>query len=427
MNGNFFFAASIYSIALPIGSFIASACIEQFGRLPTIRYPLLLTIAGWIITATGKSIPPLLIGRFLIGCSNSLIANTAQVYVSEISDPSLRGSFVNLGYILFSVGVLITYVLGALLHWRNVAWVSLTLPVISFMLLCKLPESPTWLVYHNRSDDAHKALLWLRGDATIAKRELDDLNKRHQEESNGSEPSLSTFLNDCMKPSTLRPIVIVFVFLTCLQATGTYMIVFYSVDILSALGTTVDGITMSVATSVARLVATIAFCFIYYVARRRKIYMASGLMSGFALAAAAIYIMCWANPSNAKRDFYVTITLITTYIVTNCGFLLARNVIAGEMLPARVRGRIVSYIYVVLNGTFFIWTKSFPYLTLYLGVQGIFILFAAANFAAAILTYFCVPETYQKSLGEIEDYFKDNNGWRYRGTRNTKGNQPGTA
>lgn len=315
---------------------------------------------------------------------------------------------------MFSIGILVTYVLGALLHWRNVAWVSLVVSVISLILLHKLPETPTWLVYHNRSDDAMKVLLWLRGDATVAKRELDDLSKRHQEESNGTAPSWSTFISDCSKQSALKPIILVFAFLFLMQATGTYMVVFYSVDIMAELGTQVDGITMSVATSVARLVATLAFCSIYYVAKRRVIYIVSGVISGLSLTAAAFYIMFWSGPDSSVRDFYVTCILITAYIVANTGFLIARNVFASEMMPSRIRGRMLAYIFVILNAMFFFWSKYFPYITLYLGVQGIFLMFACANFGAAILTYFCVPETFHKSLGEIEDYYKQT-GWIYRG------------
>lgn len=302
------------------------------------------------------------------------------------------------------------YILGALLHWRQVAWCSLSLPIVAFILLHKLPESPTWLVYHNKSEQALNVLTWLRGDPTLAKRELDDLCKRCEADNYGDgQTSTLQFFADCRKKAAFKPTVLVYIFLALLQASGTYMIVFYSVDILSELGTTVDGITMSVATSLARLCATLAFCIIYYVCRRRLIYITSGVASGICLTAAAFYLMYCADEAHSTRDFYVTCTLITIYIMANTGFLLARNTFAGEMMPARIRGRMLSYIFVILNIQFFLWTKYFQYISLYLGIQGIFLLFAAANFGAAILTYLCVPETFRRSLGEIEDYFKQDN------------------
>lgn len=73
------FVASIYSLALILGSIMAGSFIERFGRHPTITYPLLLTISGWILTGFATSTTPLLISRFLIGCSNSLVSTSAQV------------------------------------------------------------------------------------------------------------------------------------------------------------------------------------------------------------------------------------------------------------------------------------------------------------------------------------------------------------
>lgn len=312
-------------------------------------------------------------------------------------------------------------VLGALFHWRNIAWASILLPLITFILMHQIPESPTWLVYHNKSEKAYKVLLWLRGDARLAKRDLDDLCKRFEEDSNGVAPTFSSLLSDCTKKSALKPIILVICFMLCLQATGTYMIVFYSVDILSALGSTVDGITMSVITSIARLVATLAFCFIFYVAKRRPIYIISGISSGLCLTVAAFYLQFCVDQSHVMRDVYVTCALITTYIITNTGFLLARNVFAGEMIPARIRGPMISYVYMFLNITFFIWTFSIPYILYYWGASGLFVVFSSANFAAALLAYICLPETFKKTLGEIEDYFKES-GWIYRGHSNVKKN-----
>lgn len=71
--------ASIYGLALPLGSLLAGSTIERFGRLPTIRYPLILTVIGWVFIGLSQSMAPLLIGRFLIGVSNSLVAATSQV------------------------------------------------------------------------------------------------------------------------------------------------------------------------------------------------------------------------------------------------------------------------------------------------------------------------------------------------------------
>lgn len=297
-------------------------------------------------------------------------------------------------------------ILGALLHWRWVAWCSIAIPALTMFGLYFMPETPTWLIYHDKKDQANKVLLWLRGDAALAKREFDDLCKRCEAEGSGNDQHKSSFLEDLRKSCYLKPTILVFLLMFSLQCSGTYMVVFYSVDILSNLSSTVDGLTTSVVTSIVRLIATVTFCCVFHYVGRRKIYITSGLGSGISLAALAIYMVFFIGAESSIIDFYVACTLITVYIAVNTGYLLARNIIVGEMLPAKIRGRVVSYMFVILNITFFIWVKAFPYLQYYLGVEGIFIIFAGANFAAATLTYFFIPETKGKSLGEIEDYFK---------------------
>lgn len=55
--------------------------MERYGRQPTLRYPMILTITGWALIATAYSHSALLSGRFLIGMSNSLAAAVYQVNI----------------------------------------------------------------------------------------------------------------------------------------------------------------------------------------------------------------------------------------------------------------------------------------------------------------------------------------------------------
>lgn len=81
--------AAIYGLALPLGSLLAGSSIERFGRMPTIKYPLILTVIGWVFIGMSHSMTPLLIGRFIIGVSNSLVASTSQVRPLPYSWPQL--------------------------------------------------------------------------------------------------------------------------------------------------------------------------------------------------------------------------------------------------------------------------------------------------------------------------------------------------
>lgn len=51
--------------------------------------------------------------------------------------------------------------------------------------------------------------------------------------------------------------------------------------------------------------------------------------------------------------------------------------------------------------------RIFPFALDWLGAEGIFFVFSATSFAGVIFIYFFLPETFGKTLEEIESYFVD--------------------
>jgi MFS family permease len=88
-----------------------------------------------------------------------------QVLVGEISEPRMRGILTGTNFLSHSVGILLVYILGAFMEWRVVSGISAVLPMLSLVAFALLPESPVWLIRHNRIQEAEKALRWLRGGA----------------------------------------------------------------------------------------------------------------------------------------------------------------------------------------------------------------------------------------------------------------------
>ena len=54
----------------------------------------------------------------------------------------------------------------------------------------------------------------------------------------------------------------------------------------------------------------------------------------------------------------------------------------------------------------FVVTKTLPALDGAVGVGWLFIIFSGVCFAMAVFCYLCVPETYGKSLEEIEEHYR---------------------
>lgn len=110
----------------------------------------------------------------------------------DFSEPSIRGILSAFAGIAHTCGIMCVFVLGAFFSWRKVALICFCTPWITALAICfvrircqrtrthsvthsraptnscqsiefQIPESPIWLLFNNRPDDAIKALQWLRG------------------------------------------------------------------------------------------------------------------------------------------------------------------------------------------------------------------------------------------------------------------------
>ena len=79
--------------------------------------------------------------------------------------------------VFFVIGVLISFILGAMLEWRETAFVCALFTAPGMLILFFVPESPTWLLFKNKLAEAQKSYCKLNGTSEIEATELLDLKK----------------------------------------------------------------------------------------------------------------------------------------------------------------------------------------------------------------------------------------------------------
>ena len=149
-----FFAASLSSLSTPIGCILGGYLSDRIGRKKTLILTEIPLILGWMIIAFASQIEMIYLGRLLCGLGSGIVGAPARVYTSEVTQPHLRGMLTALSSVALSFGVLMQYTLGAFLSWQTVSAVSCIVPVIAFIGMCMLPETPNFLITHQKPEKA---------------------------------------------------------------------------------------------------------------------------------------------------------------------------------------------------------------------------------------------------------------------------------
>ena len=148
-----------------IGGGIQGPVAEIFGRKWTLMACLIMICGFIFITVFANSIGVLLVGEMLCGVMWGILSSLAPIYASEVCPLRLRDlltAYVNLCWStgqFIATGVLVgmakdsgqwSYRLPFALQW---IW-----PLIICTFIYWAPESPYWLVRHNKLDKAEAAL-----------------------------------------------------------------------------------------------------------------------------------------------------------------------------------------------------------------------------------------------------------------------------
>lgn len=176
-NNNFIFVASLSSLSTPIGCILSGYLMDNIGRKKTLLLTEIPLIIGWATISLATSTHMLYAGRLLTGLGSGMVGAPARVYTSEVTQPHLRGMLTALSSVGLSFGVLFQYTMGAFLSWKILSAISCLVPVLALIGMFILPESPNYLVSHQKPDKAFESLAKLRGSSYNIQREIDQLQE----------------------------------------------------------------------------------------------------------------------------------------------------------------------------------------------------------------------------------------------------------
>jgi len=201
---------ALYYLGTAVGAVIFSYLADRFGRKPALFGCLAMSSLGNLIMfvaglkfSQGAMII-MIVGRIVMGLGVGGVDAVVPVYSSELSEDEARGKALAQEFqmnifglnMAFAINLGLTVALGKSNQW---AWrlpiiIMQVYPVLLMAFIGILPESPRWLVSHDRKDDAKAALVTIYGEDQ-AEETLDNLI-----ESNDNESSKNVTYTDMLTP-----------------------------------------------------------------------------------------------------------------------------------------------------------------------------------------------------------------------------------
>lgn len=151
-----------------LGCSVSGWIADAVGRRRAFQFTALPMIIGASVSATANSLEGMLSGRFLVGLGMGLGPPVASLYVTEVSPPSVRGTYGSLVQIATCLGLIATQLMGFPVKtvpgwWRVCFWAS-TIPAALLAIFIEFcAESPPWLYKRGRIVEAEAQLERLLG------------------------------------------------------------------------------------------------------------------------------------------------------------------------------------------------------------------------------------------------------------------------
>lgn len=350
-----------------------------------------------------------LISEMMQGINHASNMTLSVIIVSEYTSPKYRGMFLAIKTASIFWGVWVSNAIGTFFHWKYIPLVSIILSFYTATVLL-WPESPQWLANKGKIGECRISHRWLRGTDNKAEEELDRLIQSQMDLKKNRVRN--SFVAEAKKNVTCRafykPLLLSSVLMMQYQFSGKIVCMIYAIDIIKKITDNestayvgmliLDGVTIS---------GMYLGCIVARMLKRRTLLFASSAVGITFLYLISLYLFLIERGVIIESKV-ATLSLLTLFSVSiSCGPLILLTSIYAELIPLRYKSfsmMVCAIIFVCLTSTLL---KIFPFISKNYHMSGAFLLFAVTSMACALISYFYLPETKDKTLQEIEDIFDD--------------------
>jgi SP family arabinose:H+ symporter-like MFS transporter len=381
-----------------LGSFAAGRLTDRLGRKRMLVWVAVLFALTSVATAAAPSFTLFICARFLGGIAVGGVSLLSPMYVSEVSPPSIRGRMGTFYQMSIITGILISYCINYLLrntgeaNWR---WMFLTgaAPSLLFLVLISLaPETPRFLVRVGKTREAFALLERIENEET-ARKEIAAITEALKE----TRPTRQNL----MRPGVRRALIASACLAILIHVSGINTIIDYAPKIFLSAGFKVDGALISTFfVGVNNVLFTLVAFWVIDRYGRKPLYIVGSLGMTVALAGLLIAVVA------GHFQGLLVLALVMLYLAffASCVGPVFWTLVP-EIFPSDVRGTAMTVPVLLQWVANAVVVLYFPTAFDSIGKAVTFGFLALMALTQALFIWRFVPETKNKPLEEIEQYW----------------------
>ncbi|OAG35679.1 hypothetical protein AYO21_10150 [Fonsecaea monophora] len=420
INGLFFAGGAF-------GSVSQSWVGDKLGRRKALIIASSLALIGSSLVAGTVHVVMLIVFRLVQGWGTGMIVTLAPIYLAEISPPQHRGLL--LGSFATSLGIGMNvvgwislgtyYAQNPSVQWRLPLALACIGPLVMFVGSFFIPESPRWLLWQGKSDQAWSILKKLHEGPTHSDQVEQTANAEFiqiQRQIDYDKTMGVTYWQIVKQPSYRKRALIVIVAMFAYQSTGAFGIGNYKILIYENLG--FRGSMPLLLNALYTFIGTcgVMFASIYVDKTGRKIlfqltYMAPDTVVGLPAMAAALlaeallsrrYVATDDKAGNAACIVFLFLFVFTLDMTLGPSIFIY----VSELWPTplRAKGLAIAWFTYFLGAITY--TSSSALAFEKIGWR-MYMVWFTCNIVNFFIVWFYFPETTNKTLEEISELFGD--------------------
>jgi sugar porter (SP) family MFS transporter len=392
------FAFSSLLFGCVLGSFLAGRLTDRYGRKRMLVWVALLFAATSVATALAPNFLIFVSARFLGGLAVGGVSLLSPMYVAEVSPASIRGRMGTFYQMSIVAGILISYCINYVLrntgvnNWRWMFLSGVVPSALFFLLIALAPETPRFLIKVGKLKEAFAILERIAGE-TAATAEVSEISASMHGESQAWK--------GLQRPGVRRALAVSACLAILIHVSGVNTIVDYAPAIFESAGWKMDGALLSTfLLGLTEFIFTIVALGVIDHYGRKPLYIVGSL--GMATSLAGLLIAIEANQFHGV----LVLALILAYLAffSACVGPVFWTLIP-EIFPNDVRGLAMTLPVLLQWVANAVVVLVFPFAFHQIGKAMTFGFLASMALCQAIFTYLYVPETKNKTLEEIEDFW----------------------